>query len=76
MADRGFLNPEECVVTQETQTEELQETLLLPLKCLCAEKTSKPSIHCEAASADHMPSSGLSVGEQTAQEVLEMVFNT
>lgn len=76
MADRVFLSPGKCVVTQQTQTEDLKETLLLPLKCVCAEKTSKASIPCETASAVHMPSSGLSVEEQTAQEVLEMMFNT
>lgn len=76
MADRGFLSPGKCVITQQTQTEDLQETLLLPLKCVCAEKSSQASICCETASAVHMPSSGLGVGEQTVQEVLEMIFNT
>lgn len=76
MAHRGFLSPGKSVVTQQTQTEDLRETLLLPLECVYAEKTSKPSILCETASAVHTPSSGLSVGEQTAQEMLEMMFNT
>lgn len=60
----------------QTQTEDLKETLLLPLTSVCAEKTSKASIRCGTAPAVLMPSSGLSGEEQTAQEVLEMMFNT
>lgn len=60
----------------QTQTEDLKETLLLPLNSVCAEKASKASIRCETAPAVLMPSSGLSGEEQTAQEVFEMMFNT